>query len=523
MWVGFLGFVAGNIFHFPPVIAACALGGIVLLVQTGSPLGQAVAGIRAAKRHKEKAVRPEGSARRLPSYIRPMWLVGSLLIFGLGLFLILMGAMGGHGEAITGGVIAFILSLFCLIMSCRAGFGGWYRYLIKPSILLFCLCAIVGSSMFMGFEGPDDEVFAIAMFLIIFPSIVFLIVAFIPARKVEQSVRTAGQPGTVPAGAASPCKRLWALVLALVPFVPFLPLAGLHRFYVGKIGTGILWLFTGGLLGLGQFIDIILIIAGHFKDKDERRVLVWYETGEGIAPAVPSPVPAAAAQAQRQVETPEPAGQQPQAAAPAPQAVEPQPPSWPSYPTTGTVIYEPWQPLSGLLAAVGHIFALVAILVGLALGLRLPWVLAGGWPDPELTQKLNEFFGYAEWPRLLEQGGVIVVLALLFIAALFIMMGRRKSGPVHLVRAVLGLGGFFWAIQLFRSEAVSRAYADSIVDLLNKSQVGLALEKLFGAFSQEEAVFAGVITLASVLVLAWPPRRRTPVFAPMPEHQGVVS
>jgi TM2 domain-containing membrane protein YozV len=39
----------------------------------------------------------------------------------------------------------------------------------------------------------------------------------------------------------------------------FLGFCGLHRFYVGKPITGLLWLFTGGLLLIGQFIDLFLI------------------------------------------------------------------------------------------------------------------------------------------------------------------------------------------------------------------------------------------------------------------------
>ena len=35
----------------------------------------------------------------------------------------------------------------------------------------------------------------------------------------------------------------------------FLGIFGIHRFYMGKIWTGILWLCTGGLLGLGWLYD----------------------------------------------------------------------------------------------------------------------------------------------------------------------------------------------------------------------------------------------------------------------------
>ena len=56
-------------------------------------------------------------------------------------------------------------------------------------------------------------------------------------------------------------------------FVPTLLLClllgglGIHRFYVGKIGTGILMIITMGGLGIWVLIDLIMIIIGKFTDK----------------------------------------------------------------------------------------------------------------------------------------------------------------------------------------------------------------------------------------------------------------
>lgn len=55
--------------------------------------------------------------------------------------------------------------------------------------------------------------------------------------------------------------------LATLLFCLLLGTFGIHRFYVGKIGTGILMLITFGGFGIWWLIDIILIATGAFRDK----------------------------------------------------------------------------------------------------------------------------------------------------------------------------------------------------------------------------------------------------------------
>lgn len=48
----------------------------------------------------------------------------------------------------------------------------------------------------------------------------------------------------------------------------FLGFLGIHRFYVGKVGTGILMLLTFGGFGIWTIIDFIVIVCGNFTDKN---------------------------------------------------------------------------------------------------------------------------------------------------------------------------------------------------------------------------------------------------------------
>ena len=53
----------------------------------------------------------------------------------------------------------------------------------------------------------------------------------------------------------------------------FTGLWGGHRFYVGKTGTGLIWLFSGGCFFVGLFMDLIKIHNGEFTDKDGKPII----------------------------------------------------------------------------------------------------------------------------------------------------------------------------------------------------------------------------------------------------------
>ena len=65
-------------------------------------------------------------------------------------------------------------------------------------------------------------------------------------------------------------EKSWGATLACCIL---LGVCGLHRFYVRKYGTGVLWLLTAGCFGVGAIVDLIMILTGNFTDADGALIL----------------------------------------------------------------------------------------------------------------------------------------------------------------------------------------------------------------------------------------------------------
>lgn len=70
--------------------------------------------------------------------------------------------------------------------------------------------------------------------------------------------------------ASSPKSRAAVVLLAF-----FFGCLGVHRFYVGKTGTGLIQLFTLGLFGIWALIDLIMAICGSFTDAEGQKITRW--------------------------------------------------------------------------------------------------------------------------------------------------------------------------------------------------------------------------------------------------------
>ena len=78
-----------------------------------------------------------------------------------------------------------------------------------------------------------------------------------PQVVIQNTNMNTNTAAAVVAGVGARAKNKWtAFVLCLL-----LGYFGAHKFYKGKVGMGVLYLFTLGLFGIGWFVDLIVLLT----------------------------------------------------------------------------------------------------------------------------------------------------------------------------------------------------------------------------------------------------------------------
>lgn len=264
------------------------------------------------------------------------------------------------------------------------------------------------------------------------------------------------------AGNVSPRSRTVALLLTVVG--PVFGLAGLQRLYAGRIGTGILWLLTFGLLGIGQLIDLFVVAAGEMRDGQGRLLLRW-------KPAVDEPVNALSKVRPRSLSYPG---------------------SWADH-------------LIGLLgvALLGIAFALGAVYaLRLPEALRVVMEARNGMELAEIERVFSP-----EWPRLVQNLGKFIALLVGGLGTGLLLIGRRHTTGGHMVRAAAAAGLVAISCVLMH-EGWRNFDWRSVAGAIQMNQFPTqALESFFNNQAGGPLIMSAFALFGSLFLLAWPRRR----------------
>ncbi|MHA1126032.1 MAG: NINE protein [Candidatus Heimdallarchaeota archaeon] len=107
-------------------------------------------------------------------------------------------------------------------------------------------------------------------------------------QKEQQVTTTAIVQEPIRSSPPEPKSRLTAFLLCF-----FLGDFGAHRFYVGRTKSAVLWLLTLGLLNIGSFVDLIMILSGSFRDAQGNLLIEWDPASSkaSVSPASSPPPP----------------------------------------------------------------------------------------------------------------------------------------------------------------------------------------------------------------------------------------
>jgi hypothetical protein len=159
----------------------------------------------------------------------------------------------------------------------------------------------------------------------------------------------------------------------------------------------------------------------------------------------------------------------------------------------------------GLIATIGGVFLVASIILAIGLVVDLPGLMQSSLVRADIHRDIEKALG-ADWPHLLREFGLVACIVFGWIGLLLTLLGRRRGGAFHLIRAIVGMAIIYFAMASLRNGILP--HWDTIVPRQNTPS------EIVDAYVQRIDTGSGIWIAGEFLVgwvlLVWPARRRDP-------------
>jgi TM2 domain-containing membrane protein YozV len=443
----------------------------------------------------------------LPGFVKWVWVAVLSLVVPGGISLLIFAGtarLSANAQAapIGMGIALLLLAVVALSRIWVSRYYGIWNYLLRWLLAWTSVSGIVMSSLALGLNSSFQRQPAPLVAVLIFCAIVFIVSLCVSGKRRTESMPDLQEK-------ESPLSRAVALVLSFLFFMS--GIGGLHRFYVGKVGTGILWLCTGGMFGIGQLIDLILIASGAFSDSRGRLLKNWEITrGAPMDPSSPASAASPFAHAVAELRTAK------QSAANALNdarfshlerrlaRMRKREQMWTTQWKRNRQSH-----FAGLVSVLAAALLFVGFLLSITIALDLPAFIGAGLPDRSLADELERnVFRMSNWQPLLMRLEVAVlgVLGILSLSAM--ILARRTAGFGHVFRGIVGSAILLAAVYPIGRRFDGGSFYGQIAAFIDSNEVGKVVELSLNELTGAGAVTAGVMFLFALILLAWPKAKR---------------